>query len=104
MAVPWALGERSIEPGFLWVSVSSPHPPFWVLGPHEDMPGRSDFQEMRTHGHLWGNLVEGQGAVRHMPGDLSSSLALEIALTIPHLTLDLSVLLWKTKVFRLHDF
>ena len=48
--------------------------------------------------------MEEQGAVRHMPGDLSSSLALKIALTIPHLTLDPSDLLWKTKVFRLHDF
>ena len=51
-----------------------------------------------------GHLVEGQGALRQMPGDLSSSLALEIALTIPHLALGLGVLLWKTEVFRLHDF
>ena len=39
-----------------------------------------------------------------MPGDLSSILALEIVLTIPHLALGLSVLLWKTEVFRFHDF
>ena len=39
-----------------------------------------------------------------MPGDLSCILDLEIVLTIPHLALGLSVLLWKTEVFRVHDF
>ena len=33
MAVPWSLGKRSTGLGFLWVPISSPHPPFWVLGP-----------------------------------------------------------------------
>lgn len=48
--------------------------------------------------------MEGKGAVRHLPGDLSSILALVIVLTNPHPYLHLNFLLWKIGVFKLHDF